>query len=272
MKIPTHKLSNGMSIPMIGIGTWELTGNQCTESIKIALALGYRHIDTAEMYTNEEQIGKAIAGFPRDQLFITSKVWPGNASYAGMMKACDKSLEKLGTNYLDLYLLHWPKKELDLKEAFRGFADLIKQGKIRAMGVSNFTITQLKDAIALAGEAGIQIVTNQVEFHPMLHQKELLDFCKANKIAVTAYSPLARGMVLKNNVITNVAAKYSKTAAQVSLAWLVQKDIIVIPKASSESHMAQNLELPHLEQADMKRIDEITDRQRMVNPAWAVWD
>ncbi len=275
MQISNITLSNNTEIPSIGLGTWQLTGPECLHAIKTALKIGYRHIDTAEMYMNESEIGQVIreSTIPRDQLFITSKAWQNNLNFERVIKACEISLKRLKTDYLDLYLIHWPDKYLNMKEILRGFKQLYDQKKIKAFGVSNFTINHLKDVIPICKELDLPISVNQVEFHPLLYQKELLDFCKENNITITAYSPLATGKIVKDETIKELAIKHDKTPSQISLRWLLSKGIVVIPKASSDIHLQQNIDIDFtLDQEDIERIDNIKHQERMINPGFSEFD
>lgn len=272
------KLNNNTEIPSIGLGTWQLNGSECIHAVKQALNLGYRHIDTAEMYLNESEIGTALKSLsdqiPRDQLFITSKISPTDLDYYKVLGACEESLARLETHYLDLYLIHWPQKNMNLQEVLKAMKQLYDKGKIKAFGVSNFTIHHLKDTLKIAKELGLPIVTNQVEFHPFLYQKELLDFCNQHDITITAYSPLARGKILDDPTLNELAQKHKKTPCQICLKWMLQKNIIVIPKASRESHLKENINLNdfQLDDEDMERIDNITHKERIINPAFAEFD
>jgi len=256
-------MPGGIEIPALGLGTWQLTGEKCVEAVKIALELGYRHIDTAEDYGNETEIGEAIEGFDRKKLFITSKVWANHFHYDDTLKACDDSLQRLGTDYLDLYLIHWRSKKVQLEETLKAMQELKEQGKIKALGVSNYDEKLMDRAIA----TGYEIATNQVEFHPLLYQKELLDYCHGKGIPITAYSPIARGHVFQNSILKGIAEKKGKTEAQVSLKWLLQKGMIVIPKSSSREHLKENLDLFdwQLEKEEIAEIDSIKERKRQVN-------
>ena len=317
MEIPKIRLNDGNEIPVLGLGTWHLNGESCIYAVKKAIEnfakfkkitkfsgepfenslnnsnlanyskfsieLGYRHIDTAEIYGNENEIGKAISGFNRKELFITSKVFPFMTSnilplpfsltYKGILKACEKSLLRLKTDYLDLYLIHWPRKNKNM-EYLKACKKLIDDGKIKSFGVSNFTINHLKDMIPAAENLGLKISVNQVEFHPLLYQKELLEFCREQNIAITAYSPLARGRVFENKIIQEISSKYNKTPGQISLKWLLQKEMTAIPKASSEKHLIENLNIFDfiLNEEDIKRIDNINENKRVVNPVFAEFD
>ena len=258
-------------MPSIGLGTWQLTGHKCLHAVKKAFELDYRHIDTAEMYMNESEIGISIkeSKIPREKLFITSKVWPENLDYYRVLAACEQSLAKLETHYLNQYLLHWPNKNINYGEILKAFK-LLYPKKIKAFGVSNFTINHLKDIIPICKKLNLPLTVNQVEFHPLLYQKELLEFCKKNKIVITAYSPLAREKITENEAIKEVSKKYNKTPSQISLKWLLQKGIVVIPKAGSEIHLKQNIELNFkLNKEDIKKIDNIKEKTRVINPDFA---
>ncbi len=261
MEIPRIKLKSGNSIPVLGLGTWQLTGSKGADSVRKALELGYNHIDTAEVYDNHREVGRSIVGFDRSELWITSKVWRDVLRHDDLHKACDKALSALGIDYMDLYLIHWPNPEIAMAETLKALKELQDMDKIRSIGVSNFTIRHLKEAF----ETGVPISVNQVEFHPHLYQKELLDFCKQNNIIITAYSPLGTGAILKDETIAQIAEKTSRTPAQVALKWLLGKGLVVIPKASSEEHLKQNLSVFDWELSgqDIKAIDSIGVKHRI---------
>lgn len=256
MTILYKKLNDGNEIPMIGIGTWlQNEKDKCINAIRYALKIGYRHIDTADIYKNHEFIREAIKDFDRKKLFITTKLWRDFLDPKQVEKECDRALMELGTEYLDLYLVHWPDRTKPLDEISNEMFRLQKKGKIKSVGVSNYTIHHLEDLL----KEGIKVAVNQVEFHPYLNQKELLSFCTRNSIAITAYSPLGRRKILNDPDIKPIAKKHSKTIAQITLRWLIQKDIIVIPKATSEKNIKENFEIFdfQLDDDDMKKIDEI---------------
>jgi len=251
-------------VPVLGLGTWRLKGKECTSIVKKALELGYTHIDTAEMYENESEIGKATRGYDRSKLFITSKVWPRNLHYDDVITACERSLKKLDTDYLDLYLIHWPNESVPAEETFSAMGELRKRGLIKSVGVSNYTIVQLEGALSVSP---VDIVTNQVEFHPYLYQKELLEYCNANKIILTAWAPLARGEILNDPELKRIAKLYQKTTAQVSLRWLLQKGLIAIPKASKEKNLKENIAIFDwsLTEDDISSIDTISIEKRLID-------
>ena len=231
-------LNTEASMPALGFGTWELTGQTCVQAVEKALAVGYRHIDTALMYNNHKEVGQAVknSAVQRKDLFITSKVPRDSLQRKSVISACNLALEELGCKYLDMYLIHWPNREVPIKETLGAMQELKEQGFVKAIGVSNFTIQHLKDAL----KTGIQFSNNQVEFHPTLYQKELQEFCSQNNIVLTAYSPLGRGEDLNLEGIQNLAEKYSKSTAQIVLNWILKKGIAAIPKASNPEYIQDN--------------------------------
>lgn len=269
----TVKLSSGYEMPILGLGTWQLTGRRCKEAVKKAIELGYKHIDTAWIYDNQENVGDAIkeSGVKREKLFITSKVWTDNLRYEDVLEQCKETLNQLKLDYLDLYLIHWPDSDVPLEETFRAFKKLVSEKKIRSIGVSNFNIARVREAME---KSEIPVSVNQVEYHPYLNQESLLEECRKNKIILTAYSPLARGKIINDKVLKSVAEKYDKTASQVTLRWLLQKNIVVIPKASSENHLKENMEIFdfELKKEDMEKINKINIRKRLVNPGFGEFE
>lgn len=260
-------LIKGVNIPVLGLGTYLLEGKQATETVTKAIKMGYTHIDAAEGYGNELEVGEAIKNFDRIKLFITSKVIPDNLHYQSVIHACKESLRKLQTDYLDLYLIHWPNPSIDLKETFQAFKELYSEGLIKAIGVSNFTIKRLKQAIPICQSLSLTIVINQVEFHPFLYQEELLNFCRENNIYLTAYRPIVRGAVRESKIISEIAKTCNKTPVQITLRWLIQQDIIAVPKAASEEHLRENLDIFdfELEQSDIEQIKNVNHNLRVVN-------
>lgn len=255
-------------IPFIGLGTWQLTGKQCITTVSNALEIGYTHIDTAEMYGNEKEVGQALSG-QRDKVFITSKVWMNH--YTDIRTACKNTCDRLQTNHLDLYLLHWPDSTQDLENIVIQMKELQDEGMISHFGVSNFTIKHLQDIIPWCQKHDLEIFANQVEFHPLLHQTQLHSFCKENNIQLCAYSPLAHGNILDNKVLTDIAKKHGVTSGQVSLSWILSQDIVVLPKASSNKHLEQNLSSQdvRLDPEDIQRINDIKETKRFINPDFA---
>ena len=264
------KLSSGFEIPILGLGTWQLTGKKCREAVKKAIQLGYRHIDTAWIYDNQEEVGKGIreSGIEKEKLFITSKVWTDNLEYKDVLEQCEETLNQLKLNYLNLYLIHWPNKDIPLEETFRAFKKLVDDEKVKSIGISNFNIERVKEAVE---KSKVPISVNQVEYHPYLNQENLLKECKKSKIALTAYSPLGRGKILDDPILIKVANEVDKKPGQVALRWLIQKEIIVIPKASSEDHLKENMEVFDfkLSKEQMDEINEIQIKRRLVNPGFS---
>jgi len=266
----TIKLKSGYEMPILGLGTWQLKGNKCRETVKKAIELGYRHIDTAWIYDNQEEVGRGIkeSKIKREKLFVTSKVWTDNLRYDDVLEQCEETLSQLELDYLDLYLIHWPNKEFPLEETFRAFKKLVDIKKVRSIGISNFNIERVKEAVK---KSSLPVSVNQVEYHPYLNQESLLKVCKENKIILTAYSPLARGEILDDPILIKIANEVDKKTNQVALRWLIQKGIIVIPKASSEEHIKENMEIFNfsLNEEQMEEINGIQVRKRLVNPGFS---
>ncbi|WP_055105941.1 aldo/keto reductase [Paenibacillus ihumii] len=238
----TVTLSNGEQMPWLGLGVFKMSeGQEVIDSTKAAIRNGYRSIDTAAVYQNEDGVGQAIkaSGIPREQLFITTKVWNSDQGYESTLKAFDSSMNKLGLDYLDLYLIHWPVKG-KYKETWKALEKLHKDGRVRSIGVSNFQIHHLEDLLA---DAEIRPVVNQVELHPLLSQVELREYCKSQGIQIEAWSPLAQGKLLDNEVLKAIGAKYGKSTAQVIIRWDLQNEIVTIPKSSKEQRIIENADV-----------------------------
>jgi 2,5-diketo-D-gluconate reductase B len=253
-----------MKLPLIGLGTWDLRGAECTKTIKLALEIGYRHIDTAAVYENHTAVRQGIKGFDRRKLFITSKLWLEQIDLkkieASVEKACDLALKELGTDYLDLYLLHWPRHDWPMGKIVKAMERLIKKGKIKKAGVSNCTIHHLQDLL----DDGCKPAANQVEYHPYLYQKELLDYCNLEGIQLIAYRPLGKGALLKNPLFKKIGARHDKSPSQIILRWIVQQNIPVIPKSSSRQHLEENFEIFDfkLTPQEMNQIGKLNKNQR----------
>lgn len=267
--IPTLALEHRGEIPVMGLGTWELEGDECTRIVRSALEMGYRHIDTAEVYENEENVGRGIEGWDREEFFLTSKVWRSHLRDGDLQEACRASLERLGTDYLDLYLVHWPDSSIPLRETIGALDELRDEGAIRAWGVSNFTIEHLEDTF----EHGTPSV-NQVEIHPWLAQAELSEFCREHGVVVTAYSPLAQGEGPGADRLEEIGESHDRSGAQVALRWSIQHGRVVIPKSSSEDHLAENLGALDFELSDeeMDEIDAMDEGRRLLEPDFAEFD
>lgn len=254
------KLNNGIYIPSIGFGTSLVTGNECIKIIKKAIEVGYTHIDTAYAYKNEAEIGKAInqSNIRRDKLFITSKVWKDSMGYENTIRSFNETLKNLNSEYVDLFLIHWPKNNNDKLniETWKALEKLYKDGKTRAIGVSNFLENHLK---IILDNCSIKPAVNQIEFHPGLIRKETIDFCKKHDIVLEAWSPLGKGKMLKNETLLLLAQKYNKSVAQICLRWCLQNDVIPLPKSQNEERMKQNLNIFDFEisNEDMKKINNM---------------
>jgi len=249
-------LNNGVEMPIFGLGTYQNISNKHTnQAVIAALEAGYRHLDTAAMYENERRIGKAIleTGIPREEIFITTKLWFTFLGYDSALKEFNKSLKKLGTDYVDLYLIHWPG-EGDRIGTWKAFEKLLEDGKARAIGVSNYKSSHIDEIL---NENLTVPAVNQVEFHPFLYQKELLEFCKDKKIYLEAYSPLTQGKKLGDPMLKTIGDKYSKSPAQILIRWVMQHDVIVIPKSSNPNRIKENADVFdfNISEEDMETLD-----------------
>lgn len=267
-------LTGGNQIPQLGLGTFKLQGSSGVRAVKSALQMGYRHLDTAAMYGNHKEVGEALqqSKINRSDVWITSKVWRDSLQYDTVLRECDQALSELGTNYLDLYLIHWPNEDIPITDTFRAFKRLLDEGKIRNAGVANFTVARLKRALPLAE---FPVAMNQVEYHPYLNQERLLTFCQENKIAVTAYCPIARGDVISDPIFQNIAQTHDKTPTQVTLRWLLQKGIVPIPKSGNTNRQRENFDVFgwELSPEEMKQINAIKKQNRLLDlPAAAFWE
>ena len=267
--------AHGMSMPKLGLGTFRLKGDECTQAVQTALGLGYRHIDTAEMYDNEAAIGEAIAhaGLPRADLHVTTKVWWDHLAGDGIARAIDASLERLRLNHVDLYLIHWPAKDMDLPDAIEKLVAVKERGQARAIGVANFPAALFSRAV---NEIGAPIACNQFEYHVLLGQGPVVDATRAAGAAVTAYCPLAQGRLADHKALHALAEKHNASPAQIALAWLLEQDgVSAIPKAGPRESQQANLGALDikLDEADRAAIAKLPKTERCVNPGFApVWD
>ncbi|WP_019534443.1 aldo/keto reductase [Paenibacillus ginsengihumi] len=258
----TTVLNNGVKMPWVGLGVWKTKeGDEVIQAVKHAIRAGYRSIDTAAVYGNETGVGTAIkeSGVPREELFITTKVWNSDQGYDTTLRAFDESLRKLGLETIDLYLIHWPVKG-KYKETWKALIQLQKEGRVKAIGVSNFQVHHLSDIIE---DSGVVPAVNQVEFHPLLNQAELRAYCKEKGIQLEAWSPLMQGN-LDQPLLSELAAKYGKSPAQIVLRWDLQHGVVTIPKSINEQRIRDNADLFDfvLSDEDMAKIDGLNQNKR----------
>jgi 2,5-diketo-D-gluconate reductase B len=252
--------ANGAEIPLLGLGTWDLRGRTCARMVEAALRLGYRHIDTAEMYDNEREVGEGLhaSGAKRGEVFVTTKVWPSHFAPRDLARAARDSLSRLRLREVDLLLLHWPNPQIPLEDTLGALCKVKRDGLARHIGISNFTVKLIEQAVRLSSEP---LVCNQVECHPFLDQSKVIAACRKHGMAVVAYSPIARGSARNDKTLARIGAAHGKTAAQVCLRFLVQQDIVVIPRTSKEQRLAENaavfgLKLSQPEMAEIARLAE----------------
>lgn len=261
-------LNNGLEMPLVGYGVFRVPdGDDLAEAVKTAIAKGYRSIDTAQVYRNEESVGRGIRAaieeglVSREELFVTSKVWNDGLSYEETLAAYDSSLEKLGLDYLDLYLIHWPGLDTNYIEAYKALEKIYQDERVRSIGVSNFHVHHLEH---LLKETTVIPVINQIEFHPHLTQEEVRAYCKEQGIQVEAWSPLMNGSLLEEELIQQLATKYSKTPAQIVLRYDVQHGVVTIPKTMTPARMTENLHVFDftLTDEEMAQLDAMNDGLR----------
>ncbi|TET90714.1 MAG: aldo/keto reductase [Methanomassiliicoccales archaeon] len=257
------KLNNGAEMPIFGLGTFQAErGGETREAVLDAFDAGYRLVDTAAMYGNEEDVGRAVreCGIPREEIFVTTKLWNDDHGYDRAVAAFEESLEKLGLSYVDLYLIHFPVEGLR-NESWRALETLQEEGKCKSIGVSNYMIWHLEELLKYSSTVP---VINQVEFNPFLYQKDLLEFCHSHNIRLEAYSPLTKGHRLNDPNLAEIALNYSKTPAQILIRWVLQRDIIVIPKSSRKERIYENADVFDFEisHEDMKALDSLNEGLR----------
>jgi len=261
------------TIPSPGLGT---SGNddadQCAETVRNALEIGYRHVDTAQMYDNEAAVGEGVAAseVPREDVFLATKVHPSNLAPGDVRETTAESLDRLGVDYVDLLYVHWPMRTYDAEGTLPVFDELREAGSTRHVGVSNFTTDLLAEADEILDSP---VVANQVEMHPLLPQSDLLDYCRERDVTVVAYAPLMQGEAGDVDVLADLAESHDTTPEAVSLAWLRQRDgVVPIPKATGEDHLRANFDAPELSDEEVARIDAIEERERLVDADGAAWN
>jgi 2,5-diketo-D-gluconate reductase B len=247
--------ANGAKIPAIGLGTWELRGRTCARLVQQALRLGYRHIDTAQVYENEREVGEALraSGVRREEVFITTKVWTSHFAPHDLERSTKESLNKLRLSEVDLLLLHWPNPRVPLAETLGALAHVRKLGMTRHIGVSNFTVALIEEAVE---KCPAPLVCDQVEFHPYLDQSKVREACARHDMAVVAYSPIAKGRIRNDKLLGRIGATHGKSAAQICLRWLVQQGVSAIPRTSRLERLSENMEIFDFElsEAEMREI------------------
>lgn len=257
-------MKSTITLPIIGLGTWQLNGSECEKAVQMALKIGYRHIDTADIYGNHREIGKVIQSWPREELFLTTKLYINDLTPERVFEAVPRFLKELNVDYFDLLLIHWPNREVNMIDTLKAMLHLKERGVVRFIGVSNFMRSHLK-AIA---PYRFPILTNQIELHPYLQRKPLVEACKKMGITITAYRPLAKGAFEADPVLQKIGKKYGRSPSQIALRWLVQQEFCVIPKASSRQHLKDNFEIFDfvLSADDMKAIQSLDQGKKFCSP------
>jgi 2,5-diketo-D-gluconate reductase B len=267
--------ANGANIPLLGLGTWDIRGDVCKRIVEQAIRLGYRHVDTAQAYENEREVGEGIrnAGIPRDQIHVTTKVWWTQLAPADLLRSTRESLAKLKLDYVDLLLIHWPNSSVPLDQTIAALCKAKRDGMAKHVGISNFTTALIDKAAQYSTEP---LATNQIEMHPYLDQSKVIAACEAKGISVTAYSPIVRGKAGDDPVLAKIGRAHKKSVAQICLRYLVQQGIIAIPRTSKVERLAENSEIFDFEltPAEMSEIQGLARPDgRMVSPSWAPeWD
>ncbi|MDA9489739.1 aldo/keto reductase [Bradyrhizobium sp. CCBAU 11361] len=259
--------ANGARIPALGLGTWELSGRPCARVVEQALRLGYRHIDTAQVYDNEREVGDGVraSGVRRDDVFLTTKVWTNHFAPNDLERSVKESLARLRLPSVDLLLLHWPNSHVPLAETLGALSHARQMGLTRHIGVSNFTVALIEQAVALSPEP---LVCNQVEFHPYLDQAKVRTACDQHGLALVAYSPIARGRIKTDQILAEIGRTHRKTPAQVCLRWLVQQNVTAIPRTSRVERLSENIEIFDFELSD----EEMARIAALANPKGRLTD
>ncbi|MBX3170459.1 MAG: aldo/keto reductase [Candidatus Eremiobacteraeota bacterium] len=265
---PAILLNDTKSIPQMGLGVWQTPNDTAVMAVETALRNGYRHVDTASIYGNEQGVGDGLraSGIPRHEIFLTTKLWNDDQGFDSALRACEASLKKLGTDYVDLYLIHWPSPHRNLYlDSWRALVRLREEGRVRSIGVSNFGPAQLQRII---GETGVKPVLNQVELHPRFQQRELREFHHGLQIATQSWSPLGQGQLLNDPVVQGIAAKHGKSAAQVVIRWHLDHDFIVIPKSVTPLRIAENFAVFdfRLDESDRLQLDALDSAEGRIGP------
>lgn len=234
-----YRMNNSLEIPALGIGTWDMHNEKMKQALQWAFEFGYRHIDTATYYKNEKEVGEAVrdSSVPREEIFVTTKVWPNDFGFKNCKKAFENSYKLLDLDYIDLYLIHWPSEKKRTNDTWRAMLELHNDDRLKSIGVSNYSINEIE---TLKDSGDVQPVTNQVKFHPYSFDAELLEYCKSEKILLTAYSPLVEGKKLREKKLIDISSHYNKSPAQVLIRWGLQKGIVEIPKSSNKGRIEEN--------------------------------
>jgi diketogulonate reductase-like aldo/keto reductase len=271
--------THGAHIPALGLGTFRLRGDECRHAVETALDVGYRHIDTAAMYENEIDVGAGLrhSSVHRDDIFLTTKVWTENIGHDALLLSAEASLQRLKIDYVDLLLIHWPNRTIPLAQSIEALCEAKRRGYTRHIGVANFPVALLAEAVRLCAEHGEKLVTNQCEYHPRLDQSKLLNACRQHGIAFVSYCPLGQGNMVHDPIIARIAHKHQRSPAQIILRWHMQQTgVCAIPKSGTPAHIKSNFEIFDftLPDDDMSDISSLrTAAARLVNPAFAPdWD
>jgi 2,5-diketo-D-gluconate reductase B len=263
----------GKPMPALGFGTFQLDESTAEKCVADALEIGYRHIDTADMYGNHEGVGRGLrqSGLGREDIYLVTKIWRDRLRPDEVLADANRSLEELQVDYVDQLLIHWPNNDIPMSETFSAMDQMVKEGKVRTVGVSNFTIAHVREAMDASPQP---IAANQVEFHPYLYQKEVMEFCQDNDVALVAYRPIVKGEVKEDPLLQDLAGHYNATPVQVALRWCLQHGLVAIPRSSTRDHIEENWKALEIELGpdDMERIDNIQKTERRVDPDFAEFD